>query len=88
MAALPGAMDSFVVTCADVRLEDLDARARALAASDAPPRQDIRLSMEEAAEQLTVAWQTTTGRLAAVIADDPARMRWANPPDRGVAAHH
>lgn len=26
------------------------------------------------------AWQTTTERLAAVIADDPAPMRWAYPP--------
>jgi len=80
MAALPGVMDSSVVTCADVRLEDLDAWAGALAASGARPRQDIRLPVEEAAEVLTVAWQTATERLAAVIAGDPARMRWAHPP--------
>ena len=80
MAALPGAMDSSVVTCADVRVEDLNAWAEALAASGDPPRQDIRLSMEEVAEVLTVAWQTATERLTAVVADDPAGLRWEYPP--------
>ncbi len=80
MAALPGAMDSSVVTCADVRLEDLTAWAEALAASGAPPRQGIRLSMEEVAEVLIVAWQTATEQLAAVLAGDPAAMRWSYPP--------
>jgi hypothetical protein len=80
MAAMPGAMNSSVVTCADVRLEDLGAWAEALTASGAPPRPDIRLSMEEVAEVLTVAWQTATEQLASVVADDPAGMRWAYPP--------
>jgi hypothetical protein len=80
MAALPGAMDSSVVTCADVRVEDLTAWAEALVASGAPPRQDIRLSMEEVAEVLIVAWQTATEQLAAVVAGDPAAMRWSYPP--------
>lgn len=80
MAALPGAMDSSVVTCADVRVEDLTAWAEALAASGAPPRQDIRLSMEEVAEVLIVAWQTATEQLAAVLAGGPAAMRWSYPP--------
>ena len=80
MAALPGSMNSSVVTCADVRLEDLAAWAEALAASGAPQRQDIRLSMEEVAEVLTVAWHTATERLPSVIADDPAGMRWSYPP--------
>jgi hypothetical protein len=80
MAAMPGAMDSSVVTCADVRLEDLGAWAEALTSSGAPPHPDIRLSMEEVAEVLTVAWQTATEQLASVVADHPARMRWAYPP--------
>jgi hypothetical protein len=80
MAALPGQMDSSVVTCADVRLADLQAWAEALAASGAPRHHDLRMSMEEVAEVLTVAWQTATERLTSAVAADPARMRWAYPP--------
>jgi len=63
MAALPGQMDSSVVTCADVRLADLQAWAEALAASGAPGHHDLRLSVEEVTEALTVAWQTAAERL-------------------------
>ena len=80
MAALPGQMDSSLVACADVRLADLQAWAEALAASGAPRHHDLRLSMEEVAEVLTVAWQTAAERLTSAVAGDPAGMRWAYPP--------
>ena len=80
MAALPGQMDSSVVTCADVRLVDLQAWADALAASGAPLHHDLRLSVEEVAEVLTVAWQTAAGRLTSAVAADLAGRRWAYPP--------
>ena len=80
MAALPGQMDSSVVTCADVRLVDLQAWAGALAASGAPLHHDLRLSVEEVAEVLTVAWQTAAGRLTSAVAADLAGRRWAYPP--------
>jgi len=80
MVALPGQMDSSVVTCADVRLADLQAWADALTASGAPRHHDLRLSVEEVAEVLTAAWQTAAGRLTSAIAADLAGRRWAYPP--------
>lgn len=81
MMALPNnTMNSALVTCAEVRIEDLAAWAAALAAAGAPPRQDLRLSMEEVAEFFAVAWQTATEKLAAVVAANAASVLWADPP--------
>ena len=80
MMALPTTMSSSVITCAEARITDLPAWAAALAASGAPPRQDLRLSWEEVAEFLTVAWQTAAETMAAAVTDDGAAMLWADPP--------
>ncbi len=80
MTALPSTMNFSVVTCAEMRVEDLSAWAEALAAAGARPRQDLRLSMEEVAEFFAVAWQTATEKLAAVVKDNASAMLWADPP--------
>jgi len=80
MMALPNAMNSSVVTCAELRVEDLSAWAEALAASGAPHRTDLRLSLEEVAEFFAAAWQTATERLADVVTDNAPAMLWADPP--------
>jgi hypothetical protein len=80
MMALPSTMNSSVVTCAEVRIADLTAWAEALAASGAPPHQDLRLSWEEVAEFFTIAWQTATETLVAVVTDNIPAMLWGDPP--------
>ena len=80
MMALPSTMNSSVVTCAELRIADLTAWAAALAASGAPPPQDLRLSWEEVAEFLTIAWQTATETLAATVTDNNPAMLWTDPP--------
>ena len=79
MMALPNTMNSALVTCAEVRIEDLAAWARALGAAGAPPRPDLRLSIEEAAEFFAVAWQAATEKLAAVVAANASTLLWADP---------
>lgn len=73
-------MNSALVTCAEVRIEDLAAWARALGAAGAPPRPDLRLSIEEAAEFFAVARQAATEKLAAVVAANASTVLWADPP--------
>ena len=80
MMALPSTMNSSVVTCAELRIEDLTTWTEALAASGARPREDLRLSMEEVTEFFAVAWQTATEILATVVTDNEATMLWADPP--------
>jgi hypothetical protein len=80
MMALPNTMNSSVVTCAEVRIADLTAWAAVLAASGAPPHQDLRLSWEEVAEFLTIAWQTATETLAGVVTNETPATLWADPP--------
>jgi hypothetical protein len=78
--ALPNAMNYSIVTCAELRVEDLSAWAEALAASGASDQADLRLSLEEVAQFFAIAWQTATERLADVVTDDAPAMLWADPP--------
>ena len=80
MMAMPNTMNSDLVTCAEVRIGDLGAWAAALAAAGAPPRPDLRLSMQEVADFFAVAWHTATEQLAAVVAASSATMLWMDPP--------
>jgi hypothetical protein len=80
MMALPNTMNSDLVTCAEIRIEDLTAWAVALAAAGAPPRQDLRLSMQEVADFFGVAWQTATEQLATVVTADSTTAVWTDPP--------
>jgi hypothetical protein len=74
MIALPNAMDSSVVTCAELRIADLAAWADAL---HLPITDDLRLSLEEVTEFFMVVWQTATEQLARVVTSAPEAMRWA-----------
>jgi len=80
MMALSSTMNSSVVICAELRVVNLTAWAEALTAFGAPPRQDLRLSLEEVAEFFTVAWQIATEELPTVVTNTPAAMLWAGPP--------
>ena len=66
MTALPSTMITAVVTCAELRIDDFSAWTQAAdpAAGTHAPR-DLRLSIEEAAEFLAVAWQIAAERLPA-----------------------
>jgi hypothetical protein len=90
MMTLPNSMNSSVVTCAELRVTDPAAWAEALTASGAPSMQDIRLSLEDVAEFLTVAWQTATEQLASLVTGNTPPMRWADPPtvELRVSAEH
>jgi hypothetical protein len=79
MAALPTTTHSSVVTCAELRIESLEAWAET-AAADSPVRQDQRLTTEDVAQILAVAWETATEMLPAAIADNTSILRWADPP--------
>jgi hypothetical protein len=79
MTALPSTMSAAVVTCAELRIDDLSAWTQATdpaAGTDAP--RDLRLSIEEAADVLAAAWQIATERLPAVTGS-PGTI-WAYPP--------
>jgi hypothetical protein len=80
MVALPSTMNSSVVTCAQLQIVDFTAWAEALAASDVPPQLDLRLSLDEVAEFLTIAWETAAEKLPTVVTDNSLDMLWAYPP--------
>ena len=81
MVALPNTMDSSVVTCAELRVQDLNAWSEAMtAATGARVRHDLRLTMGEVIEFFTVVWETVTEVLPAVLAEDTSMMHWADPP--------
>jgi hypothetical protein len=69
MIALPNATDSSVVTWGEA-IEHKGARLR----------DDLRLSVGDVVEFLTVAWQTATEILPRVVTDNPGAMTWAGPP--------
>ncbi|MER6434318.1 hypothetical protein ABT272_42685 [Streptomyces sp900105245] len=73
MITLPGAMDSAVVSCAEVLIEDAEAWAQALDALGA------RLDFEEVHEVLLQAWQTAAELLPDVLGE-PSDQRWAAAP--------
>ncbi|MER5376238.1 RNA-binding domain-containing protein [Streptomyces sp. NPDC002553] len=74
MIALPGVMDSAVVSCADVLVEDAAAWMAALDGHRAMP-----LDFEEVQYVLLHAWETAAELLPAVFGD-PTVRRWAAPP--------
>lgn len=74
MIACPGTMDSAVVSCADVLIEDSAAWAEALGGHQSAP-----LGFDEVQDVLLHAWQTAAELLPEVLGD-PAGRRWAAPP--------
>ncbi|MFI6808907.1 RNA-binding domain-containing protein [Streptomyces luteogriseus] len=74
MITLPGVMDSAVVSCADVLVEDAAAWMAALGGHRGVP-----LGFEEVQDVLFQAWETAAELLPAVFGD-PALRRWAAPP--------
>ncbi|MER6038310.1 RNA-binding domain-containing protein [Streptomyces sp. NPDC001835] len=74
MIALPGVMDSAVVSCVDVLIEDAAAWTAALGGHRGVP-----LDFEEVQDVLFHAWETAAEVLPAVFGD-PAARRWVAPP--------
>jgi hypothetical protein len=84
MIALPTTMSTSVVTCAGFRIEDMSAWTEAAASAPGTcAQQDLRLSLEEVAEFLAIAWQMATEWLPVAINDHPGTMLWAYPPTVG-----
>jgi hypothetical protein len=79
MIALPHAMDSSVVTCAELRVH-ADAWKEALTESGAPLRSDYRLSIGQVSTFLVEAWRMATEILPGAVTDDPSLLLWAYPP--------
>lgn len=72
MVALPNPLDSHIVTCAEVLLQDAAAWVAALPAGASP-----QLSLEEVQAILLAAWETATGLLPVVVTRDPDQVPWA-----------
>ncbi|MGW5721440.1 hypothetical protein ACWEVP_35040 [Amycolatopsis sp. NPDC003865] len=80
MIALPNSISSAVVTCAELRVDDVAAWADALRRAAGPADLDLRLSMEELVEFFSVAWTTATEVLSTLVDPDPYGGLWAAPP--------
>ncbi|MEU6231156.1 alpha/beta fold hydrolase [Streptomyces sp. NPDC047042] len=74
MAALPGALQSSTVTCAEVTIQEAAAWAAVL-----PTGASTKLSLKEVASVLLAAWETAAEVLPTAICD-ATTMRWAGPP--------
>ncbi|WP_031049059.1 RNA-binding domain-containing protein [Streptomyces sp. NRRL F-5650] len=74
MLALPTTMESTVVACADVLIENPEAWAAALG-----PGWDTQLGLDEVQAVLLAAWETAAELLPDVVGD-PAGLSWAAPP--------
>ncbi|WP_331731301.1 RNA-binding domain-containing protein [Streptomyces sp. NBC_00073] len=74
MLALPTTMESTVVACADVLIENPEAWAVALR-----PGWDTQLGLDEVQAVLLAAWETAAELLPDVVGD-PASLKWAAPP--------
>ncbi|MEU0221016.1 hypothetical protein ABZ281_40950, partial [Streptomyces sp. NPDC006265] len=74
MLALPTTMESTVVACADVLIEDAETWAAALG-----PGWDTQLGFDEAQAVLLAAWETAAELLPDVVGD-VAGLSWAAPP--------
>ncbi|MFL4901710.1 RNA-binding domain-containing protein [Streptomyces sp. MMS24-I2-30] len=74
MLALPTTMESTVVACADVLIENPAAWAGALG-----PRHDTQLGLDEVQAVLLGTWETAAELLPDVVGD-PAGLSWASPP--------
>ncbi|MBB4771819.1 serine/threonine-protein kinase [Actinomadura livida] len=80
MMTLGSATDSSVVACTELRIEDLAAWGEALGAPGGHVPQDLRLSLKEVVEFLTIAWHTATEVLPAAVTDMSTDHRWTDPP--------
>ncbi|MFH9821297.1 RNA-binding domain-containing protein [Streptomyces sp. NPDC017230] len=74
MLALPTTMESTVVACADVLIENPEAWAVALR-----PGCDTQLGLDEVQAVLLAAWETAAELLPDVVGG-PASLKWAAPP--------
>jgi hypothetical protein len=74
MLTVPPVLESAVVACAEVLIENPQAWATALR-----PGADTRLSLDEVQAVLLAAWQTAAELLPKVVGD-PATLSWAAPP--------
>ncbi|MEV0210833.1 RNA-binding domain-containing protein [Streptomyces sp. NPDC050788] len=74
MLALPTTMESTVVACADVLIENPEAWAALLG-----PGGDTQLGFDEVQAVLLAAWETAAELLPDVVGD-PAGLSWAAPP--------
>ncbi len=74
MLALPTTMESTVVACSDVLVENPQAWAAALG-----PGWDTRLGFDEVQAVLLSTWETAAGLLPDLVGD-PAGLSWAAPP--------
>ncbi|MGW4527850.1 RNA-binding domain-containing protein [Amycolatopsis sp. NPDC004378] len=78
MTLPPAARSSAVITCAEVRVENFDAWARAL---HADPRPDLRWTTDDLLEFFVAAWETATELLPRLIRQSPAtESRWTGVP--------
>ncbi|MGW1047240.1 hypothetical protein [Streptomyces sp. NPDC002547] len=74
MLALPTTMESTVVACADILIEDGEAWAAVLG-----PGWETQLGLDEVQAVLLDAWETVAELLPDVVGD-PASLSWAAPP--------
>ncbi|WP_435057828.1 RNA-binding domain-containing protein [Streptomyces sp. bgisy060] len=74
MLALPTPMESTVVACADVLIENPEAWAAAVG-----PDGDTQLGLDEVQAVLLAAWETAAELLPDAVGD-PASLTWAAPP--------
>ncbi|WP_459712010.1 hypothetical protein [Actinophytocola sp. KF-1] len=77
MLALPGVMSDAVVTCAELRVEDIAAWADAL---DDTRRTAAPLTVGELIEFFVAAWHTATDVLPTVLDPSPWGNHWTQPP--------
>ncbi|GLY85983.1 AlbA family DNA-binding domain-containing protein [Actinoallomurus iriomotensis] len=77
MMALPSALESSVVTCAELRLEDPDAWTDMLGTGGAL---NVRLTVEEVCETFIAAWDAALELLPLAVSDDFPQRPWLDPP--------
>lgn len=75
MAALPSTLESNVLTCAEVLLQDATAWAVAL-----PAGTSTQLSLDEVQAVLAAAWEIAADLLPSAVTRDATQMRWSAPP--------
>jgi len=82
MLALPNALDSSVVTCAELRVEDFAIWSEALDLTAAPGTGPAwpQLTVDDLFWFFMTAWQTATEILPAVVTSDPTAVPPAGPP--------
>ena len=84
MLSLPDTMSRAVVSCAELRIESLDAWESALPEpADGSPR-DMRLTPPELAKFFASAWRTAAELLPGTLVDNVTAMRWNGPPSTSL----